>query len=43
MDDGEAPDWNDPEMGKARQGVADGEEWETRLVRVQGGPTLGRE
>ena len=36
MDDGEAPAWNDPEMGKTGSGVADGEECETSLVRVRG-------
>ena len=36
MDDGEAPDGNDSEMGKRGSGVADEEEWETRLVRVCG-------
>ena len=43
MDDGEAPDWNDLEMGRRGSGVADSEEWETLLVQVPGGHTLGRE
>ena len=37
--DGKASDGNDPEMGKtgkwSHRGVADGEEWETSLVRVR--------
>ena len=35
VDDGEAPDSNEPEMGRRRSRVADGEVYEGSLVRLR--------